>query len=444
MKKLYLLLILVLSFGCTKTDFSQDVAPEPDQPSYKISVDSLKQQALELQAIFGDETTKSRTLSVKNVASINQVLFIKGFTKSVNSDPETPQAYVVNFADEAGFAILADDKRMVNNVLAYSEDGNIDATVDNPGLLMFLEEANSYLGVVGSGFNPMIPPKFLPMNYEPNRNIKPSNWGVESQGFVVWSYRGGMEVARKDKLLSVNWGQRSPYNLDCPIISGTVCPTGCVATAAVQIMSYYKQPTSITLNGVNYPINWTLAFQGSIASSNISKLMRDFGNKVGMDYTPGSSGAPFAWIPSALRQYGYTSSSGSKYNINTILDEIHNSRPVCVSGHQKDVYNSGHAWVVDGYLLMTTDYTSVIDYVNDDSYWEPNNVYQVGQRFHENQSHSKTYLHCNWGWNGDRDGYFLDFDLTSKGDHIFDEPSDNDAKTANFNDDKSMIYNIKY
>ena len=43
-------------------------------------------------------------------------------------------------------------------------------------------------------------------------------------------------------------------------------------------------------------------------------------------------------------------------------------------------YTGGHAWVVDGY----------IDYV-------------TGWRSEEH-----LYLHCNWGWNGNCNGYFLD------------------------------------
>ena len=38
------------------------------------------------------------------------------------------------------------------------------------------------------------------------------------------------------------WGQDNPYNLLCPTIDGKHCPTGCVATAISQIMSFHKWP----------------------------------------------------------------------------------------------------------------------------------------------------------------------------------------------------------
>ena len=38
------------------------------------------------------------------------------------------------------------------------------------------------------------------------------------------------------------WGQDNPYNLLCPQIDGQRCPSGCVATALAQIMSYHRWP----------------------------------------------------------------------------------------------------------------------------------------------------------------------------------------------------------
>lgn len=64
------------------------------------------------------------------------------------------------------------------------------------------------------------------------------------------------------------WGQDNPYNLLCPAIDGKNCPTGCVATAISQIMSYHKWPSS---------------GNGSITYSTASNKMRisyDFSNTV--------------------------------------------------------------------------------------------------------------------------------------------------------------------
>lgn len=44
------------------------------------------------------------------------------------------------------------------------------------------------------------------------------------------------------------WGQDNPYNLLCPQIDGKHCPTGCVATALSQIMSFHRWPLQGTGN----------------------------------------------------------------------------------------------------------------------------------------------------------------------------------------------------
>ena len=64
------------------------------------------------------------------------------------------------------------------------------------------------------------------------------------------------------------WGQDNPYNLLCPTIDGKHCPTGCVATALSQIMSYHQWP--ITGNG---SITYTTA-------SNKINVNCDFSNTV--------------------------------------------------------------------------------------------------------------------------------------------------------------------
>ncbi len=43
-------------------------------------------------------------------------------------------------------------------------------------------------------------------------------------------------------LLTTSWHQGSPYNDDCPLGDGGRCVTGCVATAAAQIMAYHQWP----------------------------------------------------------------------------------------------------------------------------------------------------------------------------------------------------------
>ena len=102
------------------------------------------------------------------------------------------------------------------------------------------------------------------------------------------------------------WGQDNPYNLLCPTIEGKHCPTGCVATAISQIMSYHRWPLSGTGS-----ITYTTA-------SNKLEVSCDFTNTV------------FEWekmldtyIPlEDLSSQNETIVSDNKYSLNSIdIDE---------------------------------------------------------------------------------------------------------------------------
>jgi len=66
----------------------------------------------------------------------------------------------------------------------------------------------------------------------------------ELQKWMKASRTGNVDVV--PLLGNKEWGQDNPYNLLCPTIEGNHCPTGCVATALSQIMSYHQWPVSGT------------------------------------------------------------------------------------------------------------------------------------------------------------------------------------------------------
>lgn len=437
MKKLLLPLfsLLLLIFSCNRASIvEQKPITPPERSSYKIPLDSLKRQAVSLSTIFGSPATKSRVVRVKNAVEIGSLLGERSVSRSAVDDADAPRAYVVNFDGGAGFAILADDERLPTNIFAYCESGTLDATTDNPGVLLFLEEAEYYLTNAPLRIIETI---HAPLNYRPNMSVKPSNWGVTSRAQCGWARYNNtpQEVERKTPLLSVNWGQSYPYNLVTPVINGTQCPTGCVATAAVQIMSYYQWPQSVSVNGQNWGVNWSAALGGDIIGANIPYLMRAVGNGVGMSYAPNGSGAQSADVPSMLRSYGYTTSDLSSYNLYTVTQEVSNRRPVYVKGRTPDDA-SGHAWVVDGYLKFRDDGFQVVDHVDDSDVEHP---FQIGQRITP-ISVTNTYLHCNWGWSSSYNGYFIDFRINSGG--YFDNPN-TVGNGDSFNKSNNIIYNIK-
>ncbi len=209
-------------------------------------------------------------------------------------------------------------------------------------------------------------------------------------------------VPKMEPLLGdIKWGQDYPFNTLCPTyVTGGVTKryyTGCVATAATQVMRYYKypergtgskthvvdgNPITVDFGGTSYDWANMPAVASDSPSTNevtaLSRLAADFGIAVEMNYMAGGSGAYTMMVPGALRDYfgydkavrmhsrGYYTTSEWMGMIKAELDEGH---PVYYAASSEDGLG-GHAFVCDGY-------------------------------------DSNDYVHINWGWYGRSDGYFL-------------------------------------
>lgn len=193
------------------------------------------------------------------------------------------------------------------------------------------------------------------------------------------------------------WGQGNPFNSKCPMYSGKRTVTGCVATALSQIMYAHKYPTkgtgshsyttathqlSVSANFGATTYDWANMipnYNGSYTTTQaeaVATLMYHVGVAADMDYTTGASGSYSALALAAITEYfgydkaiatwpkDYMSADGI---LQVIASDLKANRPVYISG--VTLNNEGHAFVCDG---MNSD----------------------------------GYLHINWGWNGDSNGYF--------------------------------------
>jgi hypothetical protein len=149
-----------------------------------------------------------------------------------------------------------------------------------------------------------------------------------------------------------------------------------------QVMRFHEFP-----NGYN----WT-AMPLNIGSLPTSNLLRDIGDAVNMQYGCAGSGAYMSDVaPAFLNDFGYTSATLADYNYQVVKQQIGWNRPVVLAG-------GTHAWVCDGYRTYTTCSTGSL------------------------------FLHMNWGWGGQFDGYFAYGDWS--------------PGTNNYNTNKKMVYNI--
>lgn len=220
------------------------------------------------------------------------------------------------------------------------------------------------------------------------RQIDCGNWSIPLQTVDV-----------VPPMLTTQWSQKEPYNLLCPKLATQRCPTGCVATAAAQIMKYFNYPAqgrgyaSYTKIGrkvdteINSVYDWDnmknfyAETQKTLTDANraVATLMFDAGASANMEYTLNYGttslikcakglGDNFQYDSLALRLLFRDFFTETEWN-NIVVDELANEhRPILYSGNPKDG-STGHAFVLDG---IDTD----------------------------------GKFHVNWGWAGKCDGYF--------------------------------------
>lgn len=249
------------------------------------------------------------------------------------ADNEPPTYFIFGRKDNPGFAIIAGDDCMPA-LIGYSLKNNID--VDN------IPDA---LKLILSDYDLCV--KYLRDN---GKAIKREVGPLEPGTPVVGPY------------IQSTWNQRAPYNWLTPIDSkGEHTPTGCVPTAAAQILNYYKWPK----NSFYRFYNWN-DMQDSYGSGYsdaegmaVATLMRDLGAIMETSYNAGgstTSASSFTKIP------GY---------ICTQTEDLEGSLargPLAIS--ISDQYKGfSHAVITDGY--------------------DSNGLY-----------------HINWGWGGSCDGYY--------------------------------------
>lgn len=299
--------------------------------------------------------------------------------------------YVFGQAD-GGFAIVAADDA-VNPVLGFSHTSPAGEPIENKMLMRQLDRYAQKIVMVRQQDAVSSANKRNWRAYAdsiPTADSVPTIDSTQVIDTVVVSD----SIITVGPLLTSAWSQTDAYNDSCPTYAG------CVAVAMGQVMRYHQWP--ITGRGWHKYIpsespeigqqfanfgattyNWSLMpdklrpHHSSAEKSAVAQLLYHAGVAVDMSYTKDGSGSYTCDVLYAMPQYFRYSDSirlctYSDYDneqwYRMIKSEIDAGRPVIYSG--ATLNNEGHAWVVDGY-------------------------------------NSKGYLHVNWGWGGDYDGFFL-------------------------------------
>ena len=280
---------------------------------------------------------------------------------------------------EGGF-LIASANDNANAVLGYTANGTFREALAIPSFKSWVGDCAKALTFVAN---------------QPEASFKED---YNRQGtFRSKARRANLPETISPLLGTIAWNQGAPYNRLCPLVQGTRCATGCVATAMAMVMKYWEWPIhgtgemSYTSSTYNLELSADFSqstyewksmlnrYDGQYTDEEavaVAKLMSDVGISVRMNYGP-SSGTSAQRVPLALAE-NFFYNKGLKYLErcyydseewnNLIKGELAESRPVLMTGINYMEF-VGHEFVLDGY--------------------NANGLY-----------------HVNWGWGSTSNGYF--------------------------------------
>ena len=365
---------------------------------------------------------QTKSGSERRYSQIETYYSISPLTKSV--DDSIPTAYVVNFEDEEGFAVLGAN-RLVPDIVAITESGKIDPltlqVTSNPEVsinsdatfvdmdeseieyfndnvfittdsLYFCNEDNDYYDGVSTTDD------MATSLIQECLRTTTSDFYVDNR---VEGESSSPRYYTKSPLLGqCSWGQTSPYNKYCKRGTSKQAEafTGCSTTAMAMIVAYNEYPQNLIINDVqidykkikNYPLS--LLYDTEIEY--ISLLMGSIFNSVRKVTTSSYTMITPYQIKKLMQKFGYVNVNklnASKLNSN-LLDAISqmlgNNKPVFISAIPS-CWKYGHSWVVDG------------------AKYSANNTY---------------LLHMNFGWKGSNNGYFASECINPSRAESYDDP----------------------
>jgi hypothetical protein len=142
----------------------------------------------------------------------------------------------------------------------------------------------------------------------------------------------------------------------------------------------------------------------------ISHLMRYWGINFDADYQEANTSVDSESAINKMIKLGFNATKLSDYDIDKVVDDLKSGNKIVYMRGNARYYHvgfvfrkyvDGHGWVVDGY----------IDSVKNNK--------------------ESIYVHCNWGWSGKNDGYFLSNVLNAEENPVFDDDA-NETRSSNF------------
>ena len=441
MKRIVIALSLMSIISCYNT-LPADLKGEVVESVENDEVIPVDVALRTLEGFMSDtELCKTRSGATRNIASVDKYysMALRTRTDAMEDDVRdtVPTAYIVNFENQQGFAVLG-AKRDVPDIVAIVETGSID-----PVTLTVTNDAAEHMEHESSLFDGMDEEEIAEFNEHVTITEDSLFYSVEDEDYFDALYNGkpdsfttilieqalegteyfegyfnsdytpdpgnsdsgstsvvGEKYVTQLPLLVTNWDQGSPYNYYCKRGKNKEAKAGCSATALAMILAYNEYP-DLWVNGWN--IDWTELKKFPKIDSldagyqdQVKLLLGSIYSKVKKYTTESFTLITPRQIAIRLDSLGYenvarvASSELDPSMLHEISEMLSNKKPVFMSAIPRWRWKSGHSWVIDG-----AKYSSGGTYL----------------------------LHMNLGWEGQSNGYYATHCLNPAKAYEYDDPN---------------------
>ncbi|MBS6652203.1 C10 family peptidase [Alistipes putredinis] len=430
-----------LLVGCTADPGAEPGPPGENPPAAENPHAVPVEQALEeLQSVLkeidtptedGAATRSGGIRRVKSVTTVSPEALNPGGTRSETTTDVEELLYIVNFENEAGYAILGADDRL-EPVYAVVDEGSLTTEDFRYAVTVTPEQAEADgelvfpLQIIAQAAANGIGGPVTDIGTQGPEGWKPLPTLIRTETGPVTNYHH----LPPQIPINLKLHQGYPCNALCPVKNGTRCKAGCTAIAIAQVLiANYINNNSIVGSIQETPINWSL-IQKAIEKPSllapreesepigkealeVARLIREVGRLMHLDYGTTSSSGRNGRIQGVLEYVLYSGVHDWTYQFSKVKQMLfERKKTTIVCGSNTVGTKKNHAFNLDGWLERSR---TVTKYYSDNSKIV--------------STHSSDLIHCNFGWKwGTANGYYYygAFDLRN-GPVIGSEP---DATTS--------------
>ena len=420
MKKSYFGLLLVAMFTMFSCNYNEEqVSVNTKETGQEVIVDGkvpLSRAISNADFIFrnteglGAKKRKVKGVDILTTSNTNSHI---ANTRSSLNEQEEAVAYVVNYEDNDGFAILAADTKLPP-VISIGDEGNFNTQ----GFIDFVQNRATRSN---SEIHPAQEVQYAIINNSlllPPINFNPSLLATDTTILLKCM-----------PLVRTKWDQGWPYNYYSFNSDNEQTAAGCVPVAGAQTLAslcfHHNWRPTVQLSE-DYYIDWykinRMIFNGIYQLNGnitddvmaVASLIRAVGEDIGADYDNFYPNVvsdnihlveTFQKLGMTGLAHGNETSSTPITRDNLFNMIVNKNYPIPTQASRSDSDSYGHSFILDGWLRL--EY-SLLGY-------RQGEIIIRSTSMNDNTQHTFDLVHVNFGWRGENDGYYLPdaFDLTA-------------------------------